>query len=54
MAESERRLVAILFTDIAGYTAMVGSSESRGIEARDELSALMRGFFADAGPMAKR
>ena len=35
MAADERRLLAIMFTDIVGYTAMVGEDEARGIEARE-------------------
>jgi class 3 adenylate cyclase/pimeloyl-ACP methyl ester carboxylesterase len=50
----ERRLLAILFTDIVGYTAMLGKSEAKGIEARDEhrrliqtLAAQFHGRFVD-------
>jgi len=42
MAEADRRLLAILFTDIVGYTAMVGKDEARGIEARDEHRRLIQ------------
>lgn len=54
MADAERRLLAILFTDIVGYTAMVEADEQKGIEARDEhrrliqtLSAQFHGEFVD-------
>jgi len=54
MAEAERRLLAILFTDIVGYTAMVGADEQKGIEAREEhrrviqtLSTQFHGEFVD-------
>jgi class 3 adenylate cyclase/pimeloyl-ACP methyl ester carboxylesterase len=42
MAESERRLLAILFTDIVGYTALVGEDEASGIEAREEHRRLIQ------------
>jgi class 3 adenylate cyclase/TolB-like protein len=32
MTETKRRLAAIMFTDIAGYTAMMGSDEDKAIE----------------------
>lgn len=54
MADAERRLLAILFTDIVGYTAMLGADEGKGIEARDEhrrliqaLSSQFHGEFVD-------
>ena len=54
MADAERRLLAILFTDIVGYTAMLGADEGRGIEAREEhrrliqtLSGQFHGDFVD-------
>lgn len=42
VAEADRRLLAILFTDIVGYTAMVGKDEAKGIEARDEHRSLIQ------------
>jgi class 3 adenylate cyclase len=54
MSADERRLVAILFTDIVGYTALVGEDEAQGIAARERhrglvesLSAQFRGEFVD-------
>jgi class 3 adenylate cyclase len=54
MADTERRLLAILFTDIVGYTALVGANEQKGIEAREEhrhliqtLSAQFHGEYVD-------
>ena len=54
MSDTERRLLAILFTDIVGYTAMMGKDEQMGIEAREEhrrliqtLSAQFHGEFVD-------
>jgi len=54
MAQGERRLVAILFTDIVGYTATMGADEGLGIAARDEhrsliqtLSSQFHGEFKD-------
>jgi class 3 adenylate cyclase/pimeloyl-ACP methyl ester carboxylesterase len=44
MAEGERRLVAILFTDIVGYTATMGADERMGIEARQEHRRLIQGL----------
>lgn len=44
MAEAERRLLAILFTDIVGYTATMGADERRGIEAREEHRRLIQGL----------
>ncbi|MEE9280986.1 MAG: adenylate/guanylate cyclase domain-containing protein [Myxococcota bacterium] len=39
---SQRRLVAILFTDIMGYTALMAASEERGLRARERHRALVR------------
>lgn len=54
MTSDERRLLAILFTDIVGYTALVGADERSGIEAREEhrrlvesLSRQFHGEFVD-------
>jgi class 3 adenylate cyclase/pimeloyl-ACP methyl ester carboxylesterase len=54
MTEAERRLLAIMFTDIVGYTAMVGENEAAGIEAREDhrrliqnLASQFHGEFVD-------
>ena len=41
MAES-RRLAAILFTDVVGYTALMEADEERAIRVRDRHRALLR------------
>ena len=45
---TERRLAAIMFTDIVGYTALMAESEQRGLEARQRhravLEARARGY----------
>ena len=40
---SERQIVAILFSDIVGYTAIVGENEARGVEAREKHRRLVVG-----------
>lgn len=54
MVDDDRRLLAILFTDIVGYTATMGADERRGIQAREShrhliqsLSAQFHGSFVD-------
>lgn len=51
MAESERRLAAILFSDLEGYTAQMGANESRAIaavqRARVEQRELVGRFHGD-------
>jgi class 3 adenylate cyclase len=42
---SERRLAAIMFTDIVGYTALMAESEERGV--RDRHRALVRPLVAE-------
>ncbi len=44
---TERRLAAITFTDIAGYTALMADSETRELDARERHRALVRPFFAE-------
>jgi TolB-like protein/class 3 adenylate cyclase len=39
---SERRLAAIMFTDIVGYTALMAESEAKGLRARERHRALVR------------
>jgi adenylate cyclase len=45
LAENERRLAAIMFTDIAGYTAMTQRDESLAMKPLEEHRALVRPFF---------
>ena len=39
---AERRLAAIMFADIVGYTALMAESEERGLRARQRHRALLR------------
>ena len=39
---SERKLAAIMFTDIVGYTALMAESEGKGLQARQRHRALVR------------
>ena len=39
---SERRLAAIMFTDIVDYTALMAESEEKGLRAKDRHRALVR------------
>ncbi len=38
----ERKLAAIMFTDIVGYTALMAESEDKGLRARQRHRALVR------------
>ena len=40
--EAERRLAAIMFTDIVGYTALMARDEEAGRRARDRHEAVLR------------
>ncbi len=40
--EVERRLAAIMFTDIVGYTALMAESEEKGLRARARHRGLVR------------
>ncbi len=42
-APTERRLAAIMFTDIVGSTAVTARSESAGLALRDRHRELVRG-----------
>jgi class 3 adenylate cyclase len=41
-ANVERRLAAIMFTDIVGYTALMAESEEKGLRVRERHRALVR------------
>ncbi len=43
---AERRLAAIMFTDIVGYTALMAESEEKGLRVRERHRALL-------GPLAE-
>ena len=47
--EEERRLAAIMFTDIVGYTAMTQSNESLSLELLEEHKKLFRPILASHG-----
>ncbi len=42
MPETSRRLAAIMFTDIVGYTALMAESEEKGLRARQRHRTLVR------------
>jgi class 3 adenylate cyclase len=51
--ELERRLVAVVFTDMAGYTALMQTDEKRAIEKRDRyVDTLERRHEAGGGTNA--
>ncbi len=39
---SERRLAAIMFTDIVGYTALMAESEAKGLRVRTKHRQVVR------------
>ncbi len=49
LAENERRLAAIMFTDIAGYTALTQRDEALAMKLLEEHRALLRPFFPKHG-----
>ena len=49
MSDDERLLKAIMFTDIAGYTAIAQSSESRALELLGQHNRLLRQIFPKFG-----
>ncbi|MDA4131654.1 MAG: hypothetical protein OK454_00815 [Thaumarchaeota archaeon] len=49
MADSERRLAAIMFTDIVGYTHLSQTNESLALELLEEHQRLLRPAFATYG-----
>jgi adenylate cyclase len=46
MPGPERRLAAVLFSDIVGYTALMGESEARGLRVRERHRDLLRPLAA--------
>lgn len=49
MSHDERRLAAIMFTDVVGYTALSQKNESLALELLEEHRALARPFFSKHG-----
>ena len=53
--EFERRLVAVMFTDVVGYTALMQVDERRAVETRDRyVAALERQHEAAGGTIVQR
>lgn len=51
----DRRIVAVMFTDMVGYTALVQADEHAGIEKRDRYwQALEREHEAHGGTIVQR
>ena len=46
---TERRLAAIMFTDIVGYTALMAESEEKGLRAKERIVQLVRARVAEHG-----
>ncbi len=46
MTQASRKLVAILFTDVVGYTTIVGADEGAGVAARDKHRRLVQTLVA--------
>lgn len=44
-SQGERRLAAIMFTDMVGYTAMAQKNEAQAVESLEEHRALLRPIF---------
>jgi class 3 adenylate cyclase len=49
MASPIRRLAAIMFTDIVGYTALMAESEEKGLRARERHRELVRPLVESHG-----
>ncbi|MDG6981345.1 MAG: hypothetical protein JRN51_09590 [Nitrososphaerota archaeon] len=49
MSQDQRRLAAIMFTDIAGYTPLTQSNEARALEVLDAHNGLLRPVFPRFG-----
>ncbi len=48
---AERRLAAIMFTDIVGYTALMAESEETGLQVRKRHRALVRSLASNRPSM---
>jgi class 3 adenylate cyclase/pimeloyl-ACP methyl ester carboxylesterase len=46
VTQASRKLVAILFTDVVGYTTIVGTDEAAGVAARDKHRRLVQTLVA--------
>ena len=46
---AERRLAAIMFTDIVGYTALMAESEARGHRVRERQGQVLRPLVEQYG-----
>ncbi|HXQ93139.1 MAG TPA: hypothetical protein VN739_09045 [Nitrososphaerales archaeon] len=49
MAQAERRLAAIMFTDVVGYTHISQLNESLSLELLQEHQSLLRSVFIAHG-----
>jgi len=49
MPEPKRQLAAIMFTDIVGYTAMMGKSEAKTLEIRRRNKEIYQQIIKDVG-----
>ena len=54
-SELQRRLVAVMFTDVVGYTALMQADERRAVEKRDQyVAALEHQHEAAGGTIVQR
>ncbi len=47
MSQGQRRLAAIIFTDMVGYTALTQSDEARSLDLLDKHNHILRPFFTN-------
>ena len=47
MPEPKRQLAAIMFTDIVGYTALMGSDETRALELLREIRGIHKSLITE-------